>query len=66
MSLFQIGKTSEFKYDVTLIGGDKSMPKFRKSIKFSNWKKFARDVRLMDISASGLYVSKSPNLLEFL
>jgi len=66
MSLFQIGKTSEFKYDVTLIGGDKSMPKFRKSIKFSNWKKFARDVRIMDISASGLYVSKSPNLLEFL
>ena len=28
--------------------------------------RFARDVRIMDISSSGLYVSKSPNLLEFL
>ena len=66
LSIFQFGKATEFKYDITLLGGEKSLPKIRKSIKLSNWKKSLKEVRLLDMSSSGLYVSKSPNLLEFL
>lgn len=64
ISVFQTGRSSAC--DLSLIGGDKSAALYRLSSKLSNWKKTATDVRLLDISASGLYVSKSPNLLEFL
>ncbi len=64
LSVFQTGRSSAC--DLSIIGGDKSAALYRLSSKLSNWQKSAKDVRLLDISASGLYVSKSPNLLEFL
>ena len=64
LSVFQAGRSSAC--DLSIIGGDKSAALYRLSSKLSNWKKNANIVRLLDVSASGLYVSKSPNLLEFL
>ena len=64
LTVFQAGRSSAC--DLSMIGGDKSAALYWLSAKLSNWQKTVNDVRLLDISASGLYVSKSPNLLEFL
>ena len=64
LNVFQAGRSSAC--DLSIIGGDKSAALYRLSSKLSNWKKNVNVVRLLDVSPSGLYVSKSPNLLEFL
>ena len=64
LSVFQTGRSSAC--DLSIIGGDKAAALYRLSAKLSNWEKTANDVHLMDMSASGLFVSKSANLLEFL
>ena len=64
LSVFQTGRSSAC--DLSIIGGNKSTALYRLSSKLSNWKKNVNDVCLLDVSPSGLYVSKSPNLLEFL
>jgi len=64
LNVFQVGRSSAC--DLSIIGGDKSAALYRLSSKLSNWKKNVNVVRLLDVSPSGLYVSKSPNLLEFL
>ena len=53
--------------DLQLIGGAgkaASMVNFSSSV--SNWKKYYSDVRIIDQSASGLFESRSDNLLDLL
>lgn len=48
------------------IGGTKTVGSSSLSACLSNWKKYYRDVRIVDSSASGLYESKTDNLLQLL
>ncbi len=48
------------------IGGSKKTGSKVPSAKLSNWKKTYTDVRIIDVSASGLYQSRSENLLTLL
>ncbi len=52
--------------DLTLIGGAKLSAKTLVSTNMANWKKIYSDVRIVDQSASGLWETKSDNLLEIL
>ncbi len=52
--------------DLTLIGGAKLSAKTEISTNVVNWKKNYSDVRIIDQSASGLWETKSDNLLEIL
>lgn len=52
--------------DLTLIDGKKSAGVYNINSKLSNWKKKYQDVRIVDISASGIYQKKSENLMELL
>lgn len=52
--------------DITCIGGAKNAGVVSLSSHISNWKKYFNDVRIICQSASGLYESKSCNLLELL
>lgn len=52
--------------DLSLIGGSKTAGAITIRSKLSNLKKRYTDVRIVDTSASGLFVSKSQNLLELL
>ena len=52
--------------DLTLIGGGKQAGSKRLNAKLSNIAKSYRDVRIIDMSASGLFVSRSENLLNLL
>ena len=52
--------------DLTMIGGAKLNAKTTLSTNVANWKKYYSDVRIVDQSASGLWESKSDNLLEIL
>lgn len=52
--------------DLSLIGGSRNAGAYVVSSKLSNWKGKYRDVRIVDVSASGIYQSSSENLLEFL
>lgn len=52
--------------NLTAIGGSKVAANSPLSACLSNWKKYYRDVRIVDSSASGLYESKTDNLLQLL
>lgn len=52
--------------DLSDIGLGSHVFKARKSMYLSGWKKDYRDVRIIDQSASGLFVSQSENLLDLL
>ena len=52
--------------DLSDIGGKKKTGSKRPSAKLSSWKKNYKDVRLLDMSASGIFVSDSGNLLDLL
>jgi CRISPR-associated endonuclease Csn1 len=52
--------------DLTLIGGKGAAGVYNASSKISNWQKQFSDVRIINVSASGIYESCSDNLLELL
>lgn len=52
--------------DLSLIGGQKCSGTIRLSCDIANWGKDFRKVYLLDMSASGLYVKRSVNLLDLL
>ena len=52
--------------DLSLIGGKSKMGSYRMSSKLSNWKKKFSDVRIVNVSSSGIFEAKSINLLELL
>lgn len=51
--------------DLTAIGGKKSAGTYNIGAKLSSWKKKFSTVRIVDMSASGIYESVSENLLDF-
>lgn len=55
-----------YKCDLSAIGGAPNAAVSTVSSKLSNWKKNYSDVRIVDMTASGLYQSKSTNLLDML
>ncbi len=64
VALYKTGRSGGC--DITCIGGAKNAGVVSLSSHISNWKKYFSDVRIIDQSASGLYESKSCNLLELL
>ena len=50
--------------DLELIGGAKNSAAARKDLSYTSLKKKHKDVRIIDISASGLFRKESPNLLD--
>ena len=62
VAVFGRAKSSDLK----AIQGSANAAIFTLSLSLSNWKKNYADVRIVDSSASGLYESKSDNLLELL
>lgn len=54
------------KADLKMIGGAESTGAALLSSSLSNWKKNYKDVRIIDQSASGIFTSKSDNLLDLL
>lgn len=52
--------------DLSVIGGSKNAGALTLSTNMSNWKKSYSDVRIIDVSASGLHTKQSENLLELL
>lgn len=62
VAVFGRAKSSDLK----AINGSANAAIFGLSLSLSNWKKNYTDVRIVDSSASGLYESKSDNLLELL
>lgn len=52
--------------DLKLINGSKNAGIYLVSMKLNNWKKNFSNVRIVDISPSGIYEKKSQNLLELL
>lgn len=64
INIFKSGRSNPC--DLTSIKGSKNSMIFRNSSKLSNWKKSYNDVRIIDISASGLFKSETDNLLELL
>lgn len=52
--------------DLTAMGGSKGSGATKLNSKLSNWKKKYKDVRIVDLSASGLFARRSENLLELL
>jgi len=58
--------TAPGSFDLTLVGGSKNAGAKTMSSQLSNWKKYYKDVRIVDMSVSGIYESASCNLLELL
>lgn len=54
------------KCDLSELGGSKNAGTYSVSSKLSNWKKKFKDVRIIDVSASGIYEKVSINLMELL
>ena len=52
--------------DLTMINGKSKAGVYLISAKISNWSKNFNDVRIVDVSPSGIYETKSENLLELL
>lgn len=52
--------------NLSLIGGSSSAGVFTMASKLSNWKKSFTSIRIIDSSASGIYETKSMNLLDLL
>ncbi len=67
MQIVSLYKTNRsFKCNLEYIGGSKNGGSILLSSNLSNWRKTYKDVRIIDQSASGLYESRSCNLLELL
>lgn len=66
MNIHQIFGRNTTGIDLSLIGGDQKggSPKLSSSI--SNWKKYYKEVRIIDESPTGLWEKQSGNLLELL
>lgn len=64
LSIFKTGRSGGC--DLTLIGGSKSAGAYVLSANLQNLAKTFHDIRLIETSTSGLYTSKSRNLLDFL
>lgn len=64
LSIFKTGRSGGC--DLTLIGGSKASSVYVVSSNLQNLSKNFQNIRLIEASASGLYTSKSRNLLEFL
>ena len=62
--IFKMGRSTSC--DLTLIGGKKSGGLPTLSMRLSNWAKQYSDVRIIDLSPSGLFEERSGNLLEML
>lgn len=52
--------------DLKVLGGSKNTGVITNNSKLSAWKNSYKDVRIVDISASGLFKSETKNLLELL
>ena len=52
--------------DLQRLGGTPNAATIRLSSSLSNWKKYYTDVRIIDQSASGLFETRSDNLLDLL
>lgn len=52
--------------DLSLIGGKSKAGSYNIASKIGNWEKKYSDVRIIDMSASGIYQSKSENLIELI
>ena len=52
--------------DLTTINGKSKAGVYLISAKVSNWEKNFNDIRILDVSSSGIYETKSKNLLELL
>lgn len=52
--------------DLSLLGGSKNSGTYSVSSKLSNWKKKYSDVRIIDMSASGIYKKESDNILDLI
>ena len=64
LSIFKMGRVGPC--DLTLIGGKKNDGRPILSMRLSNWAKQYSDVRIVDLSPSGLFEKRSGNLLEML
>lgn len=64
LSVFKTGRTTGS--DLKALGGAGQAGIFTENSKLSNWKKYYKDVRIVDISAAGLHRKTSQNLLELL
>lgn len=64
LSIFQTGRTGGC--DLREIGEKKESAVLTLSTKLSNWKKRFSDVRIIDCSPSGIYESRSCNLMELI
>lgn len=64
ISILKTGRSSPC--DLTKINGVPTAAKFRINALLSNLAKNSKDIRITDISASGLYEKKSVNLIELL
>lgn len=62
--LLKSGRAGSCNFE--LIGGTKDAGVYDISSKINNWKKNFTDVRIVDVSASGIYETKSFNLLELI
>ena len=52
--------------DLALIGGGHTAGAYNIASKISNWKEKYGDVHIVNVSSSGIYQTKSENLLELI
>jgi len=64
ISIFKVGRSSSC--DLSIIGGKKNEASCILQSSIKKLSNVAQSIRIVDVSPSGLYVNKSPNLLEFL
>ncbi len=64
IAVFEGGRTTGC--DLRLVGGGQQSATIRMPSNLSDWKKKYEDVRITDVSASGIYTSQTGNLLEML
>lgn len=64
LSIFKMGRVGPC--DLALIGGKKGSGAPTLAMRLSNWAKQYSDVRIVDLSPSGLFEERSGNLLEML
>ena len=62
--LFQMRRTTPG--DLSAIGGKKNAASIVMSMRLSNWSKSYTDIRIVDLSPSGLFEQKSMNLLDLI
>ena len=64
LSIFKMGRVGPC--DLALIGGKKGGGYPALAMRLSNWAKQYSDMRIVDLSPSGLFEERSGNLLEML